>query len=305
MTDSETDMTTRGDAVTRPVPYRGGGFAVKPRRMIGVATFAVLLAIWEFGSRYGYISNLVLPAPSEVAEAFSDLWVSGRLWEHLSASLYRLGAGWSLGTVLGIAFGFAIALFNSFRAGAAPLVAAIFPVPKIALLPLFIIWFGIGEASKVGLILFGTFFPTVIATYGGVDNVDRTLVRMGQSFGLSKWDIARKILLPGAMPAILSGMRITAAIAIILIVAAELIAAERGIGAYIQMAGSLFATDQLIAGVLVSMFQAATQINEMTLVFVPKMLGVALALLFFFPWMLKIIIGYTQNLFINLPNYIR
>ena len=88
------------------------------------------------------------------------------------------------------------------RASLTPLVAAIFPVPKIALLPLFIIWFGIGEASKVGLILFGTFFPTVIATYGGVDNVDRSLIRMGQSFGLSRLAIARKILLPGAMPAI-------------------------------------------------------------------------------------------------------
>ncbi|TCD16348.1 ABC transporter permease [Oricola cellulosilytica] len=239
------------DAQTRPVPYRGGGFSARPMRSVGVLTFAALVAVWELGSRYGYISNLVLPAPSEVIEAFRDLWVSGTLWEHLGASLYRLVTGWSLGTIAGIAVGFAIGLFRPVRASAGPLVAAIFPIPKIALLPLFIIWFGIGEASKVGLILFGTFFPTVIATYGGVDNVDRTLVRMGQSFGLSRWEIARKILFPGALPAILSGMRITAAIAIILIVAAELIAAQRGIGAYIQMAGSLFATDQLIAGVLV------------------------------------------------------
>jgi NitT/TauT family transport system permease protein len=116
---------------------------------------------------------------------------------------------------------------------------------------LFVIWFGIGEESKIGLIAFGVFFPTVIATYGGVDNVDRTLIRMGQSFGLSRLSIVRKIILPGALPAILSGLRISAAIAIILIVAAELIAAETGIGAYIQIAGSLFATDQLIAGVAV------------------------------------------------------
>ena len=86
------------------------------------------------------------------------------------------------------------------------MVAALFPVPKIALLPLFVIWFGIGEGSKVATILFGTFFPTVVATYGGVDNVDRGLVRMGQSFGLSRWSIARKIVFPGALPAIVASV---------------------------------------------------------------------------------------------------
>ena len=131
----------------------------------------------------------------------------------------------------------------------APLVSAIFPIPKIALLPLFIIWFGIGEGSKVATILFGTFFPTVIAVYGGVDNVDRNLIRMGQSFGLSWTSIVRKIILPGALPAILSGARISASIAIVLLVAAEMIGAEFGIGAYVLLAGSLMATDQLIAGV--------------------------------------------------------
>lgn len=244
-------MPDRDKERGRPVAYRGGGFDYRPSKLTGVLTFVALVAVWETGSRTGFISNLVLPAPSEVLAAFVQLWRSGELWAHLGASLSRLIMGWTLGTVLGVAFGFAIALFAPVRASLTPLVAAIFPVPKIALLPLFIIWFGIGESSKVGLILFGTFFPTVIATYGGVDNVDRSLIRMGQSFGLSRLEIARKILLPGAMPAILSGMRITSAIAIILIVAAELIAAQKGIGAYIQMAGSLFATDQLIAGVLV------------------------------------------------------
>jgi len=245
------DAPTDHDRPLREVAFRGGGFRHRPIRALSIGTLLALLFIWETGSRTGFISNLVLPAPSEVGTAFYDLWKSGNLWDHLSASLARLGAGWVLGTSLGIATGFAIGLFSVMRASLAPLVAAIFPIPKIALLPLFIIWFGIGEGSKVGLILFGTFFPTVIATYGGIDNVDRTLIRMGQSFGLNRWEIARKILFPGALPAILSGMRITAAIGIILIVAAELIAAEKGIGAFIQMAGSLFATDQLVAGVLV------------------------------------------------------
>ena len=137
------------------------------------------------------------------------------------------------------------------RAGLAPLVAALFPIPKIALLPLFVIWFGIDEMSKYMLIAFGTFTPTVVATYGAVDNVDRTLIRMGQSFGLTRASIIRKIVLPGAMPGILSGLRVSLAIAIILLTAAEMIGAEYGIGAYILQAGALYDLERLFAGVTI------------------------------------------------------
>ena len=247
------DIAARGAqaeaADARPVPYRGGGFAPKPARWVGLAVFVVLIGLWEAGSRTGWISPLVLPAPSEAFAALRDLAVSGQLALHLEASLSRLVQGWVYGTLLGVAFGLAAGLFSLARAGIVPLVAAIFPIPKIALLPLFIIWFGIGEESKVATILFGVFFPTVITVYGGVDNVDRGLIRMGQSFGLSWLSIVRKIVLPGAMPAILSGMRISASIAIILLVAAEMIGAEHGVGAYILLAGNLMATDQLVAGV--------------------------------------------------------
>lgn len=232
-----------------PVPFRGGGFKHRPVGVVSPFVFVALIGLWELGSRTGVISNIVLPAPSEVFVAFQDLVETGKLWKHLDASIYRLVVGWSAGTLLGISVGLLIGLLSLVRAGVLPLVSALFPIPKIALLPLFIIWFGIGEGSKVATILFGTFFPTVIATYGGVDNVDRSLIRMGQSFGLSWLSIVRKIVLPGAMPAILSGFRISASIAIILLVAAEMIGAEFGIGAYILMAGALFATDQLVAGV--------------------------------------------------------
>ncbi|MEP3115194.1 ABC transporter permease [Nisaea sp.] len=237
--------------VSQSVPFRGGGFSPRPRVLFGLAVMVILITVWETGCRTGIIHPLVLPAPSEAATAFMELFDSGMLWKHLGASLSRLVIGWTAGTILGITVGFAIGLFSLARAGLVPLVAAIFPIPKIALLPLFIIWFGIGEGSKVATILFGTFFPTVVATYGGVDNVDRGLIRMGQSFGLSWFSIVRKIILPGALPAILPGFRISAAIAIVLLVAAEMIGAEFGVGAYILMAGSLMAMDQLIAGVAI------------------------------------------------------
>lgn len=246
MPDLNTDSTR-----AREVAFRGGGFRPRPLGIVGPLVFVVILALWELGSRTGVIGALILPAPSVAGQALWELVENGKLWIHLGASLQRLVGGWLLGTVAGLAVGFAIGLFSLARAGLVPLVSAIFPIPKIALLPLFIIWFGIGEGSKLATIFFGTFFPTVIATYGGVDGVDRGLIRMGQSFGLKWRSIVLKIVLPGALPAILSGFRISASIAIILLVAAEMIGAEHGVGAYILLAGNLMATDQLIAGVAI------------------------------------------------------
>ena len=235
----------------RPVAYRGGGFAPGQRRWVGFAAFAAFLLVAEWGTRAGWISVLALPRPSDVVATFGDLHGTGLLYKHLGPSLSRLCLGSLIGVGAGISTGILIGLFSYIRAGMIPIVAAIFPIPKIALLPLFVIWFGIGEGSKYALIALGTFTPTVVATYGAVDNVDRTLIRMGQSFGLAWLSIVRKIVLPGAMPGILSGLRISLAIAIILLVAAEMLGAEYGIGAYILEAGSLYDLERLFAGVVI------------------------------------------------------
>lgn len=235
----------------KSVAFRGGGFAPKTHRWIGVAVFMALILFAEWGTRSGWISALTLPKPSDVFGTFRELYESGLLFKHLGPSLSRLVVGAAFGVSVGISVGVLIGLFSYVRSGLVPVVAAIFPIPKIALLPLFVIWFGIGEGSKYALIAFGTFTPTVVATYGAVDNVDRTLIRMGQSFGLSWWSIVRKIVLPGAMPGILSGLRISLAIAIILLVAAEMLGAQYGIGAYILEAGSLYDLERLFAGVVI------------------------------------------------------
>jgi NitT/TauT family transport system permease protein len=235
----------------KAVNFRGGGFAPVPVRGMGLVVFIALIALAEVGTRSGFISNLTLPRPSAVLDTFVQLWQTGLLWKHLLPSLQRLLVGGLLGVSVGIALGVLIGLFSYVRAGLVPLVAALFPIPKIALLPLFVIWFGIDEMSKYMLIAFGTFTPTVVATYGAVDNVDRTLIRMGQSFGLSWWSIVRKIVLPGAFPAILSGLRVSISIAIILLVAAEMLGAQYGVGSYILEAGSLYDLEKLFAGVTI------------------------------------------------------
>ena len=235
----------------RPVPFRGGGFRPVQKRGVGLLVFILLIAIVEWGTRAGWISSLTLPRPSDVARTLIELWQSGLLFQHVLPSLSRLAVGSAMGVTAGIGIGVLIGLFSLARAGLVPLVAALFPIPKIALLPLFVIWFGIDEGSKYALIALGTFTPTVVATFGAVDNVDRTLIRMGQSFGLPWLSIVTKIVLPGALPGILSGMRISLSIGIILLVAAEMLGAQYGIGAYILEAGSLYDLERLFAGVVI------------------------------------------------------
>ncbi len=238
-----------GEGAGRAVAFRGRGFAPQAIPGIGLAVFVVLIGLAEIGTRTGWISALTLPRPSAVFDTFVELWRSGMLWVHLVPSLRRLVVGASIGIGVGVSLGVAIGLFGLVRAGLVPLVAALFPIPKIALLPLFVIWFGIDETSKYALIAFGTFTPTVVATYGAVDNVDRGLIRMGQSFGLTWWSIVSKIVLPGAFPGILSGLRVSISIGIILLVAAEMLGAEFGVGAYILEAGSLYDLERLFTGV--------------------------------------------------------
>ncbi|MFO1028160.1 MAG: ABC transporter permease [Acetobacteraceae bacterium] len=234
-----------------PVPFRGGGFAPRDRAWLAAATLTGLVLLWQAAASAGLIRTLFLPAPLSIGKALWSLTISGVLWQNLSVSLLRLGIGWGVGTVLGIAMGLAVGLSSALRSPVMAVVAALFPIPKIALVPLFIIWFGIGEGSKIVTLAAGVFFPTVIATAGGVDNVPRGLIRMGQSFGLSHAAIVAKIVLPASLPAVLSGFRVSASIAIVLLVAAEMIGAERGIGAFVLQAGNLYDTDNLLAGIVV------------------------------------------------------
>jgi NitT/TauT family transport system permease protein len=237
------------------VAFRGGGFAPRTLRHAGPLTLILLVLLWQAVSAAGLVNDLTLPSPIEICRALSDLARSGDLLVDVEASLRRLLIGWSLGAAAGILAGLLIGISSIARSVGIPVVAALFPIPKIAMLPLFILWFGIGEPSKVATIALGAFFPTAINAYAGVDAVPRTLVRMAQSFGLGPLAIIWKIILPGAFPGILAGVRISSSIALVLLVAAEMIGAEHGVGAMILQAGNLMRTDRLMAGVvLLSLF---------------------------------------------------
>jgi NitT/TauT family transport system permease protein len=156
-----------------------------------------------------------------------------------------------IGSCLGLVFGLLMGLFSVFRAVGMPMVSALYPIPKIALLPLLILWMGIGESPKIATIASGVFFPTVIATFSGVDSVPRNLIRMAQSFNIPVSGIIWKIILPSSLPGILAGFRISVSTALLLVVSAEMIGAQFGVGAFLLTAGNLMQTDDLMAGVVI------------------------------------------------------
>ncbi|PDT66205.1 ABC transporter permease [Bradyrhizobium ottawaense] len=242
---------TAKDSATRRVRFRGAGFVPASSRFGGWIALALVIAIWQAAGSTGLVNPLFLPAPSAIARAIYQLAISGALWQHLSASLLRIGVGWLLGTAAGVAVGFAIGLSRLARSVGITFISALFPIPKIALLPLLILWLGIGEEPKIATIALGVFFSTAISVYSGVDAVPRNLIRMAQSFNVPFATIVRKVVWPGALPAILAGFRITASVALLLVVSAEMIGAQYGIGAFVLQAGNLMQTDQLLAGVVI------------------------------------------------------
>ena len=245
--------TPQADADTqlRRVEFRGGGFVPRAGRYSGWIALLLAIGFWQLAGSAAWVNPLFLPAPSAIAVAIYKLALSGALWHHLSVSVMRIGTGWIVGTVAGVIVGFSIGLSSLARGVGITFISALFPIPKIALLPLLILWLGIGEEPKIATIALGVFFSTAISVYSGVDNVPRNLIRMAQSFNVPFHAIVRRVIWPGALPSILAGFRITASVALLLVVSAEMIGAQYGIGAFVLQAGNLMQTDQLLAGVVI------------------------------------------------------
>jgi len=219
------------------------------RALRALALVGLVLA-WEAVARAGWVPVLFLPSPVGVlAEAWA-MTASGELATHLAASLRRLLLGVAVGGGLGVATGVAVGFFALADAIGTPLIAATFPIPKIALLPLLVLWLGLGEASKVAVIALGVFFPMAINTAAGVRQADPLLIRAAVAFGARRWSVIRKVILPSALPMIFAGLRLAAGTALLLLVAAEMIAVESGIGFLVLHAGNIMATTKLMVGIV-------------------------------------------------------
>ena len=198
-----------------PVENRARFLVHREYPALRVLALVGLVVAWEIVARLGWVPVLFLPSPLGVIAEGREMMMSGELFVHLVASLKRLVLGFVVGGGFGVIVGVAVGFFSIAEAVGEPLIAATFPVPKIALLPLLILWLGLGEPSKVAVIALGVFFPMAINTYTGVRQADPLLVRAAVSFGARRWSVIRKVILPSALPMIFAGLRLGAGTALV------------------------------------------------------------------------------------------
>lgn len=216
----------------------------------GSTIFFVVLA-WYLAAAFELINRTLMPAPIEVWHAFLDLLQTGELVENINASMWRIVAGMVLGFVTAVPLGLCIARIRLVRAFLEPLVEIIRPIPALAFLPLAILWFGIGEPSKLFIMWFGTFFVIIVAVIEGVYNFDVVYLRVAKNLNASEKQIFQHVLLPGILPFILEGNRQAIATAFRVVVSAEMIAAQSGIGYLIMNSAIFYRTDRVIVGIIV------------------------------------------------------
>lgn len=228
-----------------------------PRNVrLSIATLLVLVVVWWAVTALKLISPLFLPAPQQVLHqlyviASPQGFMDATLWQHLAASLTRILIALLAAVVIGVPVGIAMGLNDTVRGILGPLIELYRPVPPLAYLPLMVIWFGIGETSKILLIYLAIFAPVALSAVAGVRSVSQVRVRAAQALGASKLQVLRYVVLPSALPEILTGIRIGLGVGWSTLVAAELIAATRGLGFMVQSAGEFLATDVVIAGISV------------------------------------------------------
>lgn len=205
-----------------------------------------LLALWELGARSGVIPAQVLAAPSAVAETAWRMILSGELPANMLVSLGRAMAGLAIGVALGTTLAVTAGLTRAGENAVDPPVQMLRTLPTLALTPLFIVWFGIGETAKIALIALGTTFPVYLNLYGGIRGVDARLVEAASSFGLKGWAMVAQVILPGALPAFLLGLRYALAGSWLILVVAEQINASAGLGYLINNARDFSRTDVIV-----------------------------------------------------------
>lgn len=220
------------------------------QRLLPWCVPVLLIAIWQLSSVMGALESRILPAPTAVLSAFWQLLQSGELWQHVQVSAGRALLGLLIGGGLGLALG----LLNGSSKVASTLLDTtlqmIRNIPALALIPLVILWFGIDESAKLFLVAIGVFFPIYINTYHGIRSVDPQLIEMGKSYGLSRSQLYREIILPGAMPSILVGLRFSLGLVWVLLIVAETISAQAGIGYMTMNAREFLQTDVVLVGIL-------------------------------------------------------
>jgi sulfonate transport system permease protein len=221
-----------------------------PRRLKGLALPVLILVILEVVVRIGWLPSYQMPAPSEIAVTLTDL-AEGALWKHISASLLRVLLGFAIGASLALVFAAWVGLSREAEAYLEPTFAGLRSIPSLAWVPLLLLWLGIDETSKIVLIAIGAFFPVYLNGVAAIRDIDRKLVEVGQMYGFSRTRLVRRILLPAALPGLFTGLRSGLSLAWMFLVAAELIAATKGLGYLLSDGRETSRPDIVLAAIIV------------------------------------------------------
>jgi len=219
-------------------------------RLMGILSPLALLLLWEVAARAGLIDTRFFPAPSAIFQTLLSLGRSGELWMHLLASLQRLFLGVIVGGVPALALGVLMGLYRPLRMAVDPLVAATYSVPKSAILPLLLLIFGLGETSKVAMVAIGMFYPVVINTATGVLNIQKIYLDVGKNFQASPFQVFRTIAIPGALPSIMSGVKLGVGMGLVLIAISEMTGADSGLGYMIWNSWQILSVETMYVGLI-------------------------------------------------------
>ncbi len=218
-------------------------------RALPLVSPTVLLLAWEAASRAGFLSRLFFPAPSVILTTLVGMIASGELWAHLSISLLRVAWGFLVGAIPAMVLGLAMGWSGKVRILFEPLIASTLPIPKLVVLPIVMLIFGIGEPSKVVIVAVGAFYPAVINAAAGVAGIREVYFEVARNFGATRWQRFWRVVVPGSLPMVFAGLRLAFGMALLMAVAAEFVAARRGIGALIWLSWETLRTDKLYAGI--------------------------------------------------------
>ncbi|WP_415764464.1 ABC transporter permease [Pseudomonas sp. ZB1P45] len=219
-------------------------------RLKALALPVLIILLLEFVVRIGWLPSYQMPAPSEIALTLRDL-AEGALWKHISASLLRVLLGFAIGAGLALVFAAWVGLSREAEAWLEPTFAGLRSIPSLAWVPLLLLWLGIDETSKIVLIAIGAFFPVYLNGVAAIRDIDRKLVEVGQMYGFSRPRLVRRILLPAALPGLFTGLRSGMSLAWMFLVAAELIAATKGLGYLLSDGRETSRPDIVLAAIIV------------------------------------------------------
>jgi len=254
-------------------PERNFALSMRAReRILGIASPLALLAVWEIAARLNYIDVRFFPAPSSVIATMIEMLRSGELITNTLVSLRRLALGAVIGGVPALVLGIAMGLNRWVRAAFDPIVAATYPIPKSAILPLALLIFGLGEGSKIFMVAIGVFFPVVINSTTGVLEINRIYLDVGRNYKANRWNTFWTIALPGALPVIMTGFKLGIGIGLILIALAEMIGAKSGLGYMIWTAWETFSVEQMYVGlfaIAIIGFVLTILLNEIERIIIP------------------------------------